>query len=100
MQQGWIKSLVGGAIPNGTTVHVDFTAETTQGTEIRGMTQAQLRARFKLVGKISEIEFAGGGRGASQQSGTDYPSTPAPQRPAPTNKPKPSFDDLGDDIPF
>ena len=32
-------------------MHVDFTAETTNGTQIRGMTQAQLRARFKLVGK-------------------------------------------------
>jgi hypothetical protein len=51
MQQGWIKSLPGGAIANATTVHVDFTAETTSGTEIKGMTQAQLRARFKLVGK-------------------------------------------------
>lgn len=51
MQQGWIKALTGGAITGGTTVHVDFTAETTNGTQIRGMTQAQLRARFKLVGK-------------------------------------------------
>ena len=51
MQQGWIKSLPGGAIANASTVHVDFTAETTSGTQIRGMTQAQLRARFKLVGK-------------------------------------------------
>lgn len=54
---------------------------------------------FKLVGKVSEIEFAGGGRssGGSQQ-GSSYES--APQRPAPSSRPKPSFDDLGDDIPF
>ena len=51
MQQGWIKSLAGGTIVAASTVHVDFVAETTQGTEIRGMTQAQLRAKFKLVGK-------------------------------------------------
>lgn len=51
MQQGWIKSLAGGAIAAATIVHVDFTAETTSGTEIKGMTQAQLRAKFKLVGK-------------------------------------------------
>lgn len=58
---------------------------------------------FKLVGKISEIEFAGGGRGAGDgQSGGKAQGgyEPAPQRPAPSNRPKPSFDDLGDDIPF
>jgi single-strand DNA-binding protein len=59
---------------------------------------------FKLIGKISEIEFAGGARGAGDgqsvgksHSGGGY--EPAPQRPA-ANKPRPSFDDLGDDIPF
>lgn len=53
----------------------------------------------KLVGKVSEIEFAGGGRGAgnSQQAG-EY--APAPAQTSQPSKPKPSFDDLGDDIPF
>lgn len=59
---------------------------------------------FKLIGKVSEIEFAGGTRGAGDgqaagkaQGGGGYDT--APQRPA-ANKPHPSFDDLGDDIPF
>lgn len=52
---------------------------------------------FKLVGKVSEVEFAGGGRGAGDsQSGG---SQPVPQRQG-GGGPKPSFDDLGDDIPF
>lgn len=36
--------------------------------------------------------------GQRQQSNDDY--APAPSRGTPANKPRPSFDDLGDDIPF
>jgi single-strand DNA-binding protein len=62
---------------------------------------------FKLVGKVSEIEFAGGSRGAGDgQSGgkqQDSGYQPAPQRQGgggASSKPRPTFDDLGDDIPF
>ena len=55
---------------------------------------------FKLAGSIVEIEFAGGGQNQGQrqapEQGGEY--KPAPQRNAQGGKP--SFDDLGSDIPF
>lgn len=48
---GWIKALTGGAIADGTTVHVDAAYAAITGTEIRGATSADVRARFKLDGK-------------------------------------------------
>lgn len=55
----------------------------------------------KLVARVSEIEFAGGGQSAGEsvnsRSGSgDGDYTQAPRK----DKPKPSFEDLGDDIPF
>lgn len=50
-QLGWVKALVGGAIPDATTIHVDASYGTISGTEIKGSTQAQLRVRMKLDGK-------------------------------------------------
>ncbi len=49
---------------------------------------------FKLVGRIAELEFAGGRPAESDRS------PPADNRAPAQNKPKPAFDDLGDDIPF
>lgn len=48
---GWIKALSTGAIANNTTVHVDATYDAITGTEIKGMTDPTLRARFKFDGK-------------------------------------------------
>lgn len=57
----------------------------------------------KLVGTVSEIEFAGG-RGAggesSQNSAGSRPASIGGGGSAPAKKPAPSFDDLDDDIPF
>lgn len=53
-QLGWVKALTGGAITEGLGLHVDFAYGTITGSEIKGATQAQLRARFKLDG----INFA------------------------------------------
>jgi hypothetical protein len=52
-QLGWIKVLSTNqhAVVAGNTINVTFTHEATTGNEIKGMTNAQLRARFKLVGK-------------------------------------------------
>ena len=50
-QLGWIKALVGGAIADASTLHVDAPYGAITGTEIKGGTQAQLRVRFKLDGK-------------------------------------------------
>ncbi len=59
-------------------------------TEIRGEEMKMLGSRQGMGGPSS----GGGGGGGGYDEPTDY--APAP----PKNKPKPSFDDLGDDIPF
>jgi single-strand DNA-binding protein len=58
-------------------------------TEIRGEEMKMLGSRQGMGGPSSS-----GGGGGGYDEPTDY--APAP----PKNKPKPSFDDLGDDIPF
>ncbi len=55
---------------------------------------------FKLVGKVLDLEFAGGAReaGSSSSSGQSQPaSDSSPRRPA---APSRNFDDLTDDVPF
>ena len=54
---------------------------------------------FKLVGKVLELEFAGGAReaGANPSGGQSQPAADSPRRPA---APSRSFDDLTDDVPF
>lgn len=54
---GWIKTLVGGAITDGTTVHVDVTYDAITGTEIKGAVSADVRARFKLDG-VNQVDKA------------------------------------------
>ena len=49
---GWIKVLTGSAlVTNGEVIKVSGTYKSATGSEIKAMTDAQLRARFKLVGK-------------------------------------------------
>lgn len=50
-QLGWVKELPGGAIADNQWVRVSSTFGAITGSEVRGMTDAQLRARFKLDGK-------------------------------------------------
>lgn len=50
-QLGWIKALPGGAIADNASLEVTSTYGALSGTEIRGMTDASLRCRFKLDGK-------------------------------------------------
>ena len=59
-------------------------------TEIRGDAMQMLGGRQGMGAPAG----GGGGGGGGYDEPTDY--SPAP----PKNKPKPSFDDLGDDIPF
>lgn len=49
-QLGWVKSLTGGAIADESDVYVSGDYAAISGTEIKGMTQTQVRARFKLDG--------------------------------------------------
>ena len=48
---GWVKALTGGAITDGQSVEVSGAYEAIAGSTIRGATQTQVRARFKLDGK-------------------------------------------------
>lgn len=49
-QLGWIKALIGGAITDGQSLKVDYTAGAVSGTRIRGATNAQLRAKILFDG--------------------------------------------------
>ncbi len=51
---GWIKLLDGSTTPTSTPVQVDYTYNAVTGTKIRGATQTDVRAKFKLDG----INFA------------------------------------------
>lgn len=48
---GWIKALPGGAITDNAVVEISVTYGSISGTEIKGATSADVRARFKLDGK-------------------------------------------------
>lgn len=48
---GWIKALPGGAIADGVAGKVDFHHDVIAGTQIKGATSADVRARFILDGK-------------------------------------------------
>lgn len=50
-QTGMVKALTGGAITAASSIKVSTPYTTITGNEIRGMTDAQLRAKFLLVGK-------------------------------------------------
>lgn len=50
-QLGWIKALAGGAIADASSIKVSTSYGAISGTEIKGMTDSTLRARFKLDGK-------------------------------------------------
>lgn len=63
-------------------------------TEIRGDEMKMLGSRQGMGAPAS----SGGGGGGSSGGGYDEPTDYAPA--PPKNRPKPSFDDLGDDIPF
>lgn len=49
-QQGWIKALSTGAMTDDTAAYVSGGYAAISGTEIKGMTQTQVRAKFKLDG--------------------------------------------------
>jgi hypothetical protein len=55
---GWFFAIPGGAITEGQSLKVDYTASVISGTRIRGVTNSQLRARFHFDG----INMADGAR--------------------------------------
>jgi hypothetical protein len=50
-QLGWFKAITGGAITDSQSLKLTSAYDAISGTEIKGSTQAQVRAKFKLDGK-------------------------------------------------
>lgn len=48
---GWLKAITGGAITADQSLKVDFAYATIAGTQVKGATSADVRAKFKLDGK-------------------------------------------------
>jgi hypothetical protein len=48
---GWIKAISGGAITDAEALKVSYTHNAVSGTQIDGITNAQIRAKFKLDGQ-------------------------------------------------
>jgi single-strand DNA-binding protein len=85
-------------LKKGSQVYVEGSLRTRKWTDKEGQERYTTEIRcddMKMLGSRQGMGApAGGGGGGGYDEPTDY--APAP----PKNKPKPSFDDLGDDIPF
>ena len=95
---GRLAEIVGQYLRKGSQVYVEGSLRTRKWTDKDGQERYTTEIRcddMKMLGSRQGMGApAGGGGGGGYDEPTDY--APAP----PTNKPKPSFDDLGDDIPF
>lgn len=86
-------------LKKGSQVYVEGSLRTRKWTDKEGQERYTTEIRcddMKMLGSRQGMgaPAGGGGGGGGYDEPTDY--SPAP----PKNKPKPSFDDLGDDIPF
>ena len=85
-------------LKKGSQVYVEGSLRTRKWTDKDGQERYTTEIRcddMKMLGSRQGMGApAGGGGGGGYDEPTDYAPTP------PKNKPKPSFDDLGDDIPF
>ena len=84
-------------LKKGSQVYVEGSLRTRKWTDKDGQERYTTEIRcddMKLLGSRQGMGAPAGGGGGGYDEPTDY--APAP----PKNKPKPSFDDLGDDIPF
>ena len=85
-------------LKKGSQVYVEGSLRTRKWTDKDGQERYTTEIRcddMKMLGSRQGMGApAGGGGGGGYDEPTDY--APAP----PKNKPKPSFDDIGDDIPF
>jgi single-strand DNA-binding protein len=95
---GKLAEICGQYLKKGSQVYIEGSLRTRKWTDKDGV------EKYTTEIKGEEMKMLGSARDAGQgQSGGNQPQggyEPAPQRPAPSNKPKQSFDDLGDDIPF
>ena len=84
-------------LKKGSQVYVEGSLRTRKWTDKEGQERYTTEIRcddMKMLGSRQGMGAPAGGGGGGYDEPTDY--APAP----PKNKPKPSFDDLGDDIPF
>lgn len=84
-------------LKKGSQVYVEGSMRTRKWTDKDGQERYTTEIRcddMKMLGSRQGMGAPAGGGGGGYDEPTDY--APAP----PKNKPKPSFDDLGDDIPF
>lgn len=95
---GKLAEICGQYLKKGSQVYVEGSLRTRKWTDKDGQERYTTEIRcddMKMLGSRQGMGApAGGGGGGGYDEPTDY--APAPPR----NKPKPSFDDLGDDIPF
>lgn len=90
---GKLAEVCGQYLKKGSQVYVEGSIRTRKWTDKDGVEKYTTEIRG------DEMKMLGGRQDSGQSApASDY--APEPRRPAPSNKPKPSFDDLGDDIPF
>ena len=93
---GKLAEICGQYLKKGSQVYVEGSLRTRKWTDKDGQERYTTEIRcddMKMLGSRQGMGAPAGGGGGYDEP-TDY--APAP----PKNKPKPSFDDLGDDIPF
>ena len=95
---GKIAEICGQYLKKGSQVYIEGSLRTRKWTDKDGQERYTTEIRgdeMKMLGSRQGMGApAGGGGGGYDSEPTDY--APAP----PKSKPKPSFEDLGDDIPF
>ena len=95
---GKLAEVVGEYLGKGSQIYVEGRNKTRKWTDKEGQERYTTEIRgdeMKMLGSRQGMGApASGGGGGYDNEPTDY--APAPAK----NKPKPSFDDLGDDIPF
>ena len=94
---GKLAAICSQYLKKGSQVYVKGSLRTRKWTDKDGQERYTTEIRcddMKMLGSRQGMGAPAGGGGGGYDEPTDY--APAP----PKNKPKPSFDDLGDDIPF
>jgi single-strand DNA-binding protein len=95
---GKLAEIAGQYLKKGSQVYVEGSLRTRKWTDKEGQERYTTEIRGDQMTMLGSRQGmgapAGGGGGGYDSEPTDY--SPAPAK----NKPKPSFDDLGDDIPF
>jgi len=94
---GKLAEIAGQYLKKGSQVYVEGSLRTRKWTDKEG----QERYTTEIRGDQMTMLGSRQGQGAPAGGGGGYDNEPTDYSPAPArNKPKPSFDDLGDDIPF